>query len=140
MSWINEFLTSAWTLRDRSNAGILFGVRTQAKREAALFPQQMKISVALSFAGALQNGLSNGVGTGFVGADADALLQRHDENFAVADFPALGRFDNRLDSQVDEIVVHGDFQPHLFDQVDGTNLSAVVLRKASLLAAAALTG
>ena len=57
MSWINEFLTSAWTLRDRSNAGILFGVRTQAKREAALFPQQMKISVALSFAGALQKKL-----------------------------------------------------------------------------------
>ena len=41
--------------------------------------------------------LPNRIGAGFVGADADRLLQRHNENLAVADFSALGRFDNCFD-------------------------------------------
>ena len=55
---------------------------------------------------------TNGGLAAFAGADADAFLQRHDENLAVADLPGLpgsGSMDDGLNRRVDEGVVDRDF-------------------------------
>src|SRR5262249_30196418 len=74
------------------------------------------------------------------GADADAVLQRQDEDFAVADAPlrpsAAGLHDG-VDGWLDEILVDGDLQLHLAQQVH-RQLVAVVDFGVALLSAEAL--
>lgn len=55
------------------------------------------------------------------GADADAIFERQDKDFAVADravVPRAAPFDDRVDRRLDEIVVDGDLQLDLAEQID----------------------
>src|SRR5262245_60743132 len=82
----------------------------------------------------------NSFGATFAGADADAVLERQDEDLAVADLALVAGasgLDDRLDRRLDELVVDGDLQLHLAQQVDGVLVAAVDLGVA-LLAAEAL--
>ena len=66
----------------------------------------------------------------FAGADADAVVQRQDEDLAVADFAALAgaaAFDDGVDRGLDEFFVDGDLQLHLAEQVDGELVAAIDL-------------
>src|SRR5579884_1499488 len=84
--------------------------------------------------------LLDGLGAALAGADADAVLQRQDEDFAVAD-AALGAgapgLHDGVDGRLDEVLVDGDLELHLAQQVDGQLVAAVDLGMA-LLATEAL--
>src|SRR5690348_13870593 len=62
----------------------------------------------------------NGFRPAFAGADADAVFQGQDEDLAVAD-AALGagpaRLHDGVDRRLDEVLVDGDLQLHLAEQV-----------------------
>src|SRR4051812_43578374 len=65
---------------------------------------------------------SDGLGPALAGPDADAILHRQDENLAIADLAvgaAPARLDDRVDGRLDEILVHGDLELDLPEQVDG---------------------
>ena len=55
---------------------------------------------------------------GLPGADADRLLDRRDENLAVADAPGVGRLPDRLDRPLDHRVLDDDLDLHLRQEVD----------------------
>src|SRR5262245_46757752 len=66
----------------------------------------------------------------FAGADADALFEWQDEDFSVAHFALLagtGAFDDGLDRGLNELLVHGDLQLHLPQQVHFELVAAVNL-------------
>src|SRR5205823_4430368 len=76
----------------------------------------------------------------FAGADADAVVERQDENLAVADLPGLGGaggVDDGLDGRLDEGVVDRYFQLQLGQQADLDLRAAVDFRCTALPAAAA---
>src|SRR5262245_23086572 len=67
----------------------------------------------------------------FAGADADAILQRQNENLAVADAslrPGAARFHNRVDGRLDEILVDGALQLHLVQEVHRQFMASVNFR------------
>src|SRR6185437_9520067 len=75
----------------------------------------------------------------FAGADANAVVERQYENLAVADLaggPAAAPFDDRLDRRFDEVLVDGDLQLHLAQQIDRELVAAVDLGMALLTAEA----
>src|SRR5215208_5909847 len=82
---------------------------------------------------------SDGLRPALAGADADAVLQRQDEDLAVAD-AALGAgaagLEDGADGRLDEVLVDGDLQLHLAEQVDGQLAVAVDLGVALLSAEA----
>src|SRR5213078_1291038 len=64
------------------------------------------------------------------GADADAVLQRQDENLAVADAafrPGAARLHDRVNGRFDEILVDRHLQPHLVQQVHRQLMAAIDL-------------
>src|SRR5438874_2254173 len=71
---------------------------------------------------------SNGLGAALAGADADAVLQRQDEDLAVAD-AALGAgaagLHDGVDRRLDEVLVNRDLQLHLAQQLHGQLVAAV---------------
>src|SRR5262249_10292887 len=81
----------------------------------------------------------DGLGPALAGADADAVLQGEDEDLAVAD-AALGAgaagLDDGVDGGLDEVLVDGDLELDLAEQVDGQLVAAVDLGLALLPAEA----
>src|SRR5262245_34715571 len=76
----------------------------------------------------------------FAGADADAIFERQDEDFAVADgagFADTGRMDDGFDSRFDESVVDGDFELQFGQEANLEFLPAIHFREPALPAAAA---
>ena len=64
---------------------------------------------------------TNGGLAALAGADADAILQRKDEDLAIADLSGgsgAGRMDDRLDRRLDESVVDRDFEFQLRQQAN----------------------
>src|SRR5690348_8697937 len=73
------------------------------------------------------------------GADADAVLQRQDEDLAVADAtlgPGAAGLHDGVHRRLDEVLVDGDLQLHLAEQVHRQLVAAVHLRVALLPAEA----
>src|SRR5262245_46218795 len=73
---------------------------------------------------------SDGDAAAFAGADADRVLERQDEDLAVADaagLPGPGRMDDRLDGRLDKRVVDGDLELQLRQQADLDLLPAIDL-------------
>jgi len=52
----------------------------------------------------------DGAHVGIAGADANRLLERHDEDLAVADLAGAGALAERADGRIDELVGDGDLQ------------------------------
>ena len=75
------------------------------------------------------------------GPDPDAIVHRQDEDLAVADL-AVGtaptRLDDRVDGRLDEVLVDGDLELDLAEQVDRKLVASVDFR-ISLLSPEALT-
>src|SRR5690606_29600328 len=69
-----------------------------------------------------------------VGADSDGLLERDDEDLAVAYLASLGRLDDRLRRLADDVVLYGDLDLHLREEVDRVLAAAVDLGVALLAA------
>ena len=70
--------------------------------------------------GAHENAL-NRFAAAFAGADADAIVERQDEDFAVADLArraGAAALDDRVDRRLDEVLVHRDHELHLAQQID----------------------
>src|SRR5262245_14125609 len=63
-------------------------------------------------------GSSEGVGTRLSRADAVGLLEREDEHLAVADLARPRVLQDHVDHLIDAIVVHGDLELHLGNEVD----------------------
>src|SRR3546814_8313818 len=62
------------------------------------------------------------------GADADHLLQRADEDLAVADLAGTGGGLDRLQHAVELVVGHRHFQPDLGQEIDNVLGAAIQLR------------
>src|SRR5580765_2364678 len=71
---------------------------------------------------------SEGVLAGLAGADANDLLQRRDEDLAVADLAGTGRGLDRLDDPVDDRIVDRGLDLHLGQEIDHVFGAAVELR------------
>ena len=63
----------------------------------------------------------------FAGADAHGLLERRDENLAVADLAGLGLGDDRVDHRVDHLAMHRDFDLDLGQEIHGIFRAAIDL-------------
>src|SRR5438270_1902643 len=66
----------------------------------------------------------------FARANADAVFQRQDEDLAIADAAlrtGAARLHDRLDGRLDEVLVDGDLQLHLTQQIDRQFVAAVDL-------------
>src|SRR5664280_662111 len=61
---------------------------------------------------------SEGVFAGLAGSDADDLLERRDEDLAVADLAGAGSRLDRLDDAIDDRVIDGGFDLHLGQKID----------------------
>ena len=73
----------------------------------------------------------------FAGADADAVFQGEDEDLAVADFAGragAAALDDGVDRRFEELLVDGDHQLHLAQEVDGELVAAVGLGLPALAA------
>src|SRR3954468_24772178 len=110
-------------------------------------PTRKRVRGCLSLAGASgferpagTDAPSDGLGPALAGADADAVLQRQDEDLAVAD-AALGAgapgLHDGVDRRLHEVLVDGDLQLDLAEEVHGQLVAAVDLG-VPLLAAEAL--
>src|SRR5688572_31134107 len=64
---------------------------------------------------------------GFAGADADHLLELENENLAVADFPGVGRFLDRLDDLLEHLALDGRFDLDLRQEVDDVFRASIKL-------------
>src|SRR5690606_11417806 len=67
--------------------------------------------------------------------NAYAILQRQDKDLAVSDLALLPRaapLDDGIDRRLDEVLIHGDLQLHLAQQVDRKLPTSVRLRLTSL--------
>src|SRR2546423_13925478 len=80
---------------------------------------------------------SDGVFVRLAGADAHHLLDRGDEDLAVADLAGLRRLDDRVDAALGVRVLDDDLDLHLRQEVDDI-LGAAVQLGVALLAAEAL--
>ena len=80
---------------------------------------------------------SDGVVAGFLGADADGLLDGKDEDLAVSDLAGLCLGHDGVRDPVGEVIAHDDFQPDLWQEVDRVFTSPIHLGM-TLLAAEAL--
>src|SRR2546427_700156 len=70
----------------------------------------------------------------FVGADADGLFDRRDENLAVADLAGFGALDDRGHSRLDAVVGEHELQFDFGKEIHGVFAAAVDLRVALLAA------
>src|SRR5438105_3316311 len=83
---------------------------------------------------------SNRVAAAFAGADADAVVERQDEDFAVADLASVagaGSVHDGLDGRFDECFVDGNFELQLREEPNLNLGAAVNFRVAALSPAAA---
>ena len=80
--------------------------------------------------------LSDGFLAAFTRADADAFVHGQDEDLAVADVPRARAFADAFDGGLDELVVHGDCQADLLQQIDFLKRAAPHMHVSALLAAA----
>ena len=85
----------------------------------------------------MTGGGSDGVVTGFSGADADDFLEVGDEDFSVSDLAGTGDLDDRLDRHLDLIVGDNEFDFDFGEKIDGVLGTAVLLLVAFLPAEAA---
>src|SRR6185436_14206741 len=76
--------------------------------------------------------LSDGVFAFFLRPDADGILNRTDENFAVANFPGAGGLDNGFDGVVHQALHDDDFDFDFGKKIDRVFTAAVNLRVALL--------
>src|SRR5579885_3650347 len=72
-------------------------------------------------------GLSDCIRAAFAGADADRLLDGHDEDLAVADPAGMGGLLDRLDGALDHRVFHDHLDLHLGQEIDDVFRPAVEL-------------
>lgn len=75
---------------------------------------------------------SDGVFAGFLGADADGILEGEDEDFAVANFAGFGGGGDGLGGFFNEFVGDDDFEFDLREEIDGVLTAAVDFRMAFL--------
>src|SRR5260221_2161629 len=75
---------------------------------------------------------SDRVGAALAGADADRLVDRADEDLAVADAPGMGGVLDRLDRALDQRVLHDDLDLHLGQEIDDVFGAAIELGVALL--------
>src|SRR5215211_527803 len=80
---------------------------------------------------------SDGIQSGFAGADADRFFDVGDENLAVADPPGLGSPPDRLNGFVEQIIAENNLDLHLGQEIHDVLGSAVEFRM-TLLPAKAL--
>src|SRR5690606_864664 len=85
-------------------------------------------------------GLSDRFCTGFSASNADCILNRENENLAVADFSGSGATDNCIDCRLNEVFVDADFYSDLFQKVYLKCDTAVGLGVALLLSTAESVG
>ncbi len=74
-----------------------------------------------------QSGL-DGFGTAFAGTDADAIVHREDENFAISDlafFAGFGSGYDGVDGWFDEVIIDRDLQLDFAEQVDRDFVAAI---------------
>lgn len=81
-------------------------------------------------------GGSNCLLAGFFGANANCVINRTDEHFAVADLAGLGGFDDGLDSRNYHAVGENDFDFDLGQKINGVFAAAVNFGMAFLTAKA----
>src|SRR5690606_12708286 len=75
---------------------------------------------------------SDGLVARLAGADAVHLLERGDEDLAVADFTRLRGFDDRLDHALGEIIPYRDLDLDLRQEVDDVLGASIELRVSPL--------
>jgi len=80
-------------------------------------------------------GSADGDASFFAGADSDAFGEVEYEDFAVADVAGFGACDDGVDGFGFELLVNGDFDADLFEEVHGEGCAAVVFFVAHLLSA-----
>src|SRR4051812_16999649 len=71
---------------------------------------------------------SNRLRPAFAGADADAVFERQDENFAIADAPfrsGPSRFHDRVHGRFDKILVHRHLQLYLVQEIHSQLMTAI---------------
>src|SRR5476649_698383 len=83
--------------------------------------------VILFSPGALGFGGLDCVGIGFAGTDANSLFQIDHKDLAVTDLAGVGRLGYRLDNPVKILVVNGDINLHLGQEVDHVFRAAIQL-------------
>ncbi len=77
----------------------------------------------------------DGFAAAFAGADADAIFEREDEDFSVADFAAgsgASAFHEGVDGGFEEFFIHGDHELDFAQEVDGEFVAAIGLGMAAL--------
>ncbi len=70
------------------------------------------------------------LGAAFASADADAVVEREDEDFAVADFAGVASAaatDDGVDRGLDEVFVHRNLKLDFAEQIDGDFMPAINL-------------
>src|SRR5689334_4661485 len=70
------------------------------------------------------------LGSSLAGADPDAVVHREDEDLAVADLavgPTPPRFEDGVDGRFDEVLIDGDLELDLAEQVDRDLVPAIDL-------------
>src|SRR5262249_7747895 len=83
-----------------------------------------------SHANSMTRSSSDRVSAALAGADADAVLEREDKDFSIANFARLARaapFDDRRNGRLDKIVVDGDLQLHFAEQIHRDLMPAIKL-------------
>ena len=68
-----------------------------------------------------------GVAVFLAGANANHVIERLNEDLAVADVAGARRLENRLDRGLHERFGHGDLDPHLLAELEHDGRAAVVL-------------
>src|SRR3990167_10578652 len=69
----------------------------------------------------------NCVGIGFAGTDANSLFQIDHEDLAVTDLAGVGRLGYRLDNPIKILVVNGDINLHLRQEINHVFRAAIQL-------------
>ena len=133
----------SWTCRERSSATRPWpnskrhspSARSSAARNKTRAGQS---SFRPERSGELSRG-SNRLASPFAGANANAILHREDKDLPVADFPGgsgSSPLDDGVDRRLEELLVDGDHQLHLADQVDRELVAPIGLGVPSLAAEA----
>src|SRR5947199_8968119 len=76
----------------------------------------------------------------FAGSDANAVIHREDEDFAVANLARIGGFADGLDGGSHKLLVHGNFQFYFLNQANRYLSAPELLGVTSLRSAAVNVG
>src|SRR5471030_2744204 len=119
-------------LRTGAGAGSAANARAGITRDnRAPSPANLR-RVILFSPGALGFGGLDCVGIGFAGTDANSLFQIDYKNLAVTNLAGVGRFSDRLDNSIEILIVNGNVDLHLWEEVDYVFRTAIQLGVALL--------